>query len=63
MQITFQKCGDDVVFTLSKFDSKYEDVFEMCFYEKNGENYIKSFSKKTPNLEKIMVNYKKVYKK
>ncbi len=59
MQITFQKCGQDVVFTLSEFDLKYEEVFKMCFYEKDGNTYIKRFSKDIPNLEKIKVNYKR----
>lgn len=58
MEVTFENNENNVVFRLSNFDPKYEDVFKMCFYEKDGNSYIKSFSKHIPNLKKIMVNYK-----
>jgi hypothetical protein len=59
MKITFEEQSQDIVFTLSEFDAKYEPVFQMCYYQKEGNTYIKSFPVNTPNLSTIMQYYAK----
>jgi hypothetical protein len=57
MRISFEECHDDIIFRLSDFDPKYEPVFQMCFYQHDGQSYLKRFSKQTKDLEKIMAHY------
>jgi hypothetical protein len=57
VKISFVENENDVGFQLSEFDPKYIPVFEMCFYTKEENKYIKSFSKDLPNLENIMTYY------
>lgn len=57
MKITFEERTDNIVFKVSDFDTKYEKIFEMCFYQREGESYVKAFPKTTKNIEKIKANY------
>ncbi|MFL0251046.1 nucleotidyltransferase domain-containing protein [Clostridium neuense] len=59
MLITFEEKCDDIIFRVSKFHEKYEKILKMCFYEADGESYIKKFSKDIKNIDKIKANYKK----
>ncbi|WP_432665526.1 hypothetical protein R9X47_04480 [Wukongibacter baidiensis] len=59
MKISFEEYGDDVIFRVYNYDKKYEEVLEMCFYQKDEDGYIKKFSKNIENLEKIKSNYKR----
>ncbi len=59
MKIAFEEHGNQVVFRIFDFDSKYEDVLKMCFYEKDGKSYIKSFSKNIMNIDHIKAYFEK----
>jgi len=57
LKIEFEKHGKDILFKVSEFEPEYERVFEMCFYKKEGNSYVKSFSKSIKNIDKIMDYY------
>lgn len=57
MKISFENCKEDVIFRVHDFDQRYEDVLKMCFYQKDGDSYVKSFPKSTKLLEKIQNHF------
>ncbi len=57
MKILFEESGDNVLFRITDFDPKYEDVLKMCFYQPDGDSYIKSYSKSIENIERIKQYY------
>jgi hypothetical protein len=57
MQITFEACGEQIIFRVAKFEPQYVPVLQMCFYQADGDSYIKYFAKQIPNLDKIMAYY------
>ena len=57
MQIHFEKEDTNVVFRISDFDPKYEEVFKLCFYMKDVDTYFKRFPINTPYLDEIMTHY------
>jgi hypothetical protein len=57
MKITFEEAKDTIVFRVSDFEQKYENVLKMCFYAQEGDSYTKRFLKDTRYLEKIMEYY------
>ena len=57
MKITFEESQTEIVFVLSEFDPKYVPVFQMCYYQPDGNRYIKRFNKNLPNLKSIMAYY------
>ena len=56
MRIDFEEQNNDMVFRISDFDSKYENVLNMCFYSREGDSYVKRYPTNTTHLDKIM-NY------
>lgn len=59
MEISFQEYGDNVIFRVYNYDKKYDEILKMCFYQSDGDSYIKKFSKDIKNIEKIKLNYQK----
>ena len=59
MKITFEEENEVVVFRVSDFDQKYENVLKMCFYAQEGDSYTKRYPKSARHLEKIMPYYHK----
>ncbi len=57
MKINFEELNNDVIFRVSEFDAKYEDVLKMCFYTRDGDSYTKRFPKDTKHLDKIMTHF------
>lgn len=57
MKITFEEENEVVVFRISDFDQKYENVLKMCFYAQEGDSYTKRYPKSARHLEKIMPYY------
>lgn len=57
MKISFEEQGEDIIFRISEFDSKYEDVLKMCFYENDGKGYVKNYPKNVKHLDKIKRYY------
>ena len=57
MKINFEESNNDMVFRISEFDAKYEDVLKMCFYSHDGDSYSKGFPKDTKYLDKIMTRF------
>ncbi|MCX7746606.1 MAG: hypothetical protein N2645_06930 [Clostridia bacterium] len=57
MKVSFQEFEDNVIFRVSDFDIKYENVLKMCFYQTDGKSYFKSFPRSTKNIEIIKENY------
>lgn len=59
LKLSFLENSEHVTFRISDFDPRYEPVFQMCFYQADGDAYIKSFSANTPHLDQIMRHYSK----
>lgn len=59
MKVLFEECRDKVIFRVYDFDSKYEDILKMCYYQLDSNSYIKQFPKNIKNLEKIQIHYMK----
>lgn len=59
MDIEFEERGNNVLFQIINYDLKYEPILKMCYYEKVGNTYLKSFSKDIKNIERIKDNFKK----
>lgn len=57
MKITFEERGEYILFKVLDFERKYEDVLKMCFYQADGDCYIKTYPKKSKNIEKIKEHY------
>jgi hypothetical protein len=57
MKVSFDEFEDNIIFRISDFDAKYEDVLKMCFYQPEGKSYFKSFPRSTKHIEKIKENY------
>lgn len=57
MKITFEEEHEVMVFRISDFDKKYEDVLRACFYSQEGESYTKRYPKAARHLEKITKYY------
>ena len=59
MKFSFEECDDNIIFRIYDFDNKYENVLKMCFYQNDGNSYIKRFPKDTKYIEKIKYVQKK----
>lgn len=57
MKISFEKFKEKVIFRVYDFEHKYEDVLKMCFYQKDGNSYVKSFPNNIESIEKIQNCY------
>ena len=57
MKIEFEEQNDEIVFRISDFDPKYEDVLKMCFYAQESDSYTKRYPKNVRHLDKIMPYY------
>lgn len=57
MKISFEEEHDMVVFRISEFDKKYENILKMCFYSQENSSYIKRYPKNTKYLDRIMKYY------
>jgi hypothetical protein len=57
MKISFEECDDNIIFRIYDFDIKYENVLKMCFYQNDGNSYIKRFPKDTKYIEKIKSHF------
>lgn len=57
MKISFEERGGDTVFRIDDVDSKYVPAFQSCFYQREGQSFIKKFSKDTKDLAVIQRNY------
>jgi hypothetical protein len=57
MKISFEEENDLIVFRITDFNGKYENILKMCFYSQEGEGYTKRFPKDTKYLEKITSYY------
>jgi len=59
MNIEFVSNNDRVTFRVYDFSSSIEEALRMCFYQKEGNSYVKNFPASTPHLDKIMAHYAK----
>ena len=57
MIIDFKKNDTKVTFVITDYE-RHEEALKMCYYQKEGDAYVKSFSSDIPNLERIMQHYK-----
>lgn len=57
MKIQFEHEADQVVFRITAFSAWIEKALRMCFYEQEGEGFVKRFPTNTPDLERIMAHY------
>ncbi len=57
MNITFQERGCDIIFIISNYDIKYEPVLKMCYFEKEGNSFIKKYNKNIRNIQIIKNNF------
>ena len=59
MKVEFASNDDIVIFRVRDFSSPIEEALKMCFYQKDGDSYIKNFPASTPYMDKIMAHYEK----
>lgn len=57
MKISFEEKDENIIFRVSDFTPEYEKVLKMCFYQNDGNNYIKTYPQKIKNIEKIKNYY------
>lgn len=57
MIITFEETGADVLYKVSDFDSKYEPILKMCFYEAKDDFYFKRYPVNSKYINKMMKRY------
>lgn len=57
MKFSIEECDDDIIFRIYDFDSKYENVLKMCFYQFDEGSYIKRFPKETRYIDKIKTHF------
>jgi len=57
MRVSFEEADEKVIFRISEFHPKYERILQMCFYENDGEGYIKVYPKNARHLDKIKKRY------
>jgi hypothetical protein len=57
MKISFDDVGGEVIYRVSDFDLKYEEVLKGCYYQPDGTGYVKRF----PNSCKYLANMKNRY--
>ena len=57
MKIEFEHESDQVTFRLTNVDSWIEKALRMCFYEQEGDAFVKRFPADTPDLDRIMAHY------
>lgn len=58
MNIVFEDNRREVIFRVKDFEPKYESILKMCFYEKDGDSYIKKYSNQIKNIKIIQENFK-----
>lgn len=63
MKVAFDEDGDNIHFRLYDYDQKYEKLFQLCFYQRVDNGYIKTYPKNTKYLNKMMLRYEKYAKK
>jgi len=59
MNIEFVRNNDIVTFRVYDFSSPIEEALQMCFYQKDGNSYVKNFPASTPYLDKIVAHYQR----
>ena len=57
MKIRFEHKAGKVVFRVTAFDAWIEKALRMCFYEQEGDAFVKRFPADTPGLARIMAHY------
>jgi hypothetical protein len=57
MKVSFEEADENVIFRISEFDSKYEKILQMCYYENDGRGYIKIYPQKAKYIDKIKKRY------
>ncbi len=57
MKVSFEELDGKVVFRISEFDSKYESVLKMCYYENDGRGYVKVYPQNAKYMDKIKKRY------
>ncbi len=62
MKVRFEEYENNVIFRVYDFDSKYEKVLKMCYYEPDSSSYIKTFPRDTKNIKQIQSYYSSNFK-
>jgi hypothetical protein len=57
MRVSFEEEDGKVIFRISEFHPKYEEILQMCYYENDGKGYIKIYPKDAKYLDKIKKRY------
>ena len=53
MKISFDEIGNNIIYRISDYDAKYENLFKMCFYQNDNNTYIKTYPSKSKYIEKM----------
>ncbi len=57
MKISFDEFADNIIYRISDYDSKYENLFKMCFYQNDNKTYIKTYPSNSKYIEKMTKRY------
>jgi hypothetical protein len=57
MRLACEDRADKVVFRVSDFDRKYVRLLEMCFYQKDGDTYVKAYPRAYPHMDSVRRNF------
>ncbi|SDZ03512.1 nucleotidyltransferase domain-containing protein [Tindallia californiensis] len=57
MKIVFEDLNDEVIYRIYDVEPKYENILQMCFYQKDGRGYIKKYPKNAKYLDKMKKRY------
>ncbi|SFI23524.1 hypothetical protein SAMN05192551_10964 [Tindallia magadiensis] len=57
MKIEFEEQKDEIIYRVYDFDPKYEEIFQMCFYEKDDRGYTKKYPKHAKYLDRMKERY------
>lgn len=59
MKVSFENIDGQVIYRIFDFDPKYEKVLQMCFYQNDGNGYIKKYPNDAKYIEKMKKRYSK----
>ncbi|HQO22113.1 MAG TPA: hypothetical protein PLM72_03430 [Spirochaetota bacterium] len=57
MKISFDEIADNIIYRISDYDAKYEDLLELCFYQNDNNTYIKTYPSDSKYIEKMTKRY------
>ena len=57
MKVSFEELDNEIIYRIHDFDSKYEPILKMCFYQNDGQGYVKKYPAKAKYIEKMKKRY------